>query len=127
MSVLIKDNSNFIGLLIKTTFIQAQALLDTVTKNQIQVIAEIAKNLLTIPLANEIKEEVESNNKLLRKIASKDIGINKKARIISLHRKKLIKVLRKATPILEALITGSSEDIIEEKVDKNNHMENNVS
>ena len=67
MSVLIQDNSNFIGLLIKTTFIQAQALLDTVTKNQIQVIAEIAKNLLTIPLANEIKEEVESNNKLLRK------------------------------------------------------------
>ena len=75
----------------------------------------------------KLKKKLKVITSYYEKIASKDIGINKKARIISLHRKKLIKVLRKATPILEALITGSSEDTLEEKVEKNNHMENNVS
>lgn len=109
MSVLLKENADFVALLLNTSFIQAQALLDTITTKQIKAISEILKNLLKIPVGDQIKTEIEKNEKLIRKIAHSKIGLTKKARIIGLHRKKIIHILRKAKSILEAAIGRYSD------------------
>lgn len=104
--MLVKENADFISLLINTTHIQAQALLDTVTVKQVHVISEIFRNLLKIPLGDEVKKELEKNEKIVRKIAdsTKRIGVTKKGRIIGIHRKKIINILKTAKSILEAAI-----------------------
>lgn len=123
MSVLVKDNANFVGLLLSTTAIQAQALLDTATRKQIRVLSQIAGNLLTIPLAGESKKIVELHQNLLRKISNSNLGQVKKGKIIGRHRKKIIQVLKAVTPILQALI----QNLNEKSEEKHEIIEKNVS
>ena len=105
MSPLVKENSDFIGLLLSTTSLQAQALLDTVTAKQVQVISQIARNLLETPLGDEAKKEVANNRKLIGKLGDVHIGVTKKARFIGIHRKRIIAVLRAAKTLLQAVIS----------------------
>lgn len=104
MSELVKDNADFINLLLNTTSIQAQALLDTITRQQVRVISQIARNLLVIPLGAEIKEVITENRKLIEKLANRECTIGKKCKIIGTHRKKIIHILRQCRTILQALI-----------------------
>lgn len=122
MSVTVKDNSNFIGLLLSTTFIQAQALLDTISGKQIRVLSLIAGNLLKIPLGGESKKEVTLHEKLLHKISNPKFSLAKKGKIISTHRKKIIRVLKAVSPILHALV----QNVEEKPENKQNDTEKNV-
>lgn len=110
MKLLVKDNADFISLLLNTTFIQAQALLDTATKEQVQVLTQIARNLLQIPLESEAKEVVEKNTKILKRLADTDKSLRKRAALIGTHRKKLITILKANKKILMALVDRFSKN-----------------
>lgn len=127
MSVLVKENADFINLLINTTSIQAQALLDTATVKQIYVISEIFRNLKKIPVGEDIKAELEKNDKLVDRIASdnKKIGVVKKGTIIGRHRKKIIRILKTAKPILQAAIGRYSEVEVEPENKEEEELQNN--
>lgn len=110
MSKLVKDNADFISLLVNTTLIQAQALLDTISGSQVRVISEIAKNLLKLPFEGRAKEELSKNRKLIERLGSSENTLSKKCKIISTHRKKIIHIMRLCRDILMALI-GQKVDL----------------
>lgn len=114
VSVLVNDNANFIALLINTTQLQAEALLDTASRKQVKVISLICKNLLKFPLEQDAKNEVEKHHKLLEKLGSSSIGLSKKGHLIGLHRKKIIRVFKSTSVYLSGLIGRIQEG---EKID----------
>ena len=83
MSENLIENKHFLALLLSTSREQAIALLQTVTKEQLLLISEIAQNILHLPLPKKAKYYVTKKKKLLERIASKQLSRSKKSSLIS--------------------------------------------
>ena len=104
MPVLVKKNCHFLHLILKTTRLQAEAILDTVTADQTRTVCQIADNLLAIPLEDGPADAVRKNNKLLTKLGVAKGSIQSKGILISKHRKKIISTFRECSQVLVDVI-----------------------
>ena len=105
MSELLKDNRHFIDLILYSTQVQAEALLDTASKSQIRVIAQLARNLLIMPLDEENTLDcVSTNNKFLAKLADEKNSIPAKGVLISKRRRKVIEIFRTCRVLVEEAV-----------------------
>lgn len=123
MSQILSKNKDYIQLLVTTpSRTQATALLDTCTNNQIDAIANIAKNLLRLPLTPAARIIVSKRKGLLHKLSpSSGLTYRTKARLIGKHYRLILEVLSFVKkPLLELinLVPDTSEDFnTEEKIE----------
>ena len=94
-SKLLSAEGDYLRLLLTTpNKTQAIALLDTATGSQLDLLAEIAHNLLTLPLPQAVAENVLENGKrgLLEKIADKSLSKRRRSVLVSRHCKRLLDI-----------------------------------
>lgn len=109
MSKLLESNKNFLNLILHpASKIQAEALLDTATRNQIKSLEEISRNLLSLPLNVETEKIINKRKSLLKKIAENKVSIREKGKIISRYRRSLLDVLFKVKDPLSAVVNSYS-------------------
>ena len=84
MVELIKQQRHFLNLLVDTTVTQRKALLRTVTKKQLKVLAQIAYNILrfTIKLTSTEKSLLKRHRRFIYLLGNKKIGFQKKKEAI---------------------------------------------
>lgn len=79
MSTQIQKHKEFLMLLLRTNNLQARALLDTSTNEQINVFSEIAFNLRLIKHSKKISQQLKNHNHLLRKLSDKKLSVSNKS------------------------------------------------
>lgn len=95
MSDLLNENRHFVRLLLDSTRIQCEALLDTVSLSQTRSVSQLCRNLVEMPIKGEkAVESVRKNEKLLRKLGNRTLSAKAKGHLISKHRKRIIEVFR---------------------------------
>ena len=104
MSKVLKQNKQFLSLLLTTSRDQAAALIDTVTPEQVSAIAEIIHNLLNLPLGKKPKYYINKWEKLFEKIAQKRLSKDAKARLIRKNYKIILPLLWSVKLQLEQLL-----------------------
>ena len=79
----------------KTSQCQITALLKTLNDSQITALSEIAHNLIegSLPLSPKAKKLISSHQKILTKLAAKDLSLDFKARFIQKHLKPIFNCL----------------------------------
>ena len=93
MSKKLIANRHFLELLLSTSREQALTLLTTVTKEQVLLIAEIAYNILQLPLPKKAKYYVNKKKKLIERLASKKLSLKKRTALITKNAKYLMLLL----------------------------------
>ena len=76
------DNTHFLNLLLSTSREQGVALLQTITKEQLLLVSEIAKNIQLLPLPKKAKYLVTKKKKLVTRIADRNLSRTKKLPLI---------------------------------------------
>ena len=103
-SKLLQKEKHFILLLLNTSKIQAQCLLDTSTTQQIKTVSEISRNLLKLPLSGEAEIQVKKKKFILNKLASYSISNRSKSLVISKYNNSILVLLRSVKqPLVELL------------------------
>lgn len=93
MSKNLKNNTQFLQLLLSTSKEQALALLYTATKEQILLLTEIALNILQLPLPNKAQHYVTKKKKLFQRLASAKVSKVSKQSIIDKNANYILQVL----------------------------------
>ena len=105
MSELLKQNGNFIDLVLSTPKrLQAVALLDTATPDQVRTLAEIARNVLHLPLSPEARLTINKRRHLLEKLSNQKLSTRRKADLISKHHRLILEVLHAIKVPLQELM-----------------------
>lgn len=104
MSGAILDNLDYIKLLLDTTRIQGECLLDTASPSQIRALSQICRNLKNLSLDPVIVDAITRKKKLFKILSSKKNGIRQKGRLISKNRRFLLSIILTIKPILVSLI-----------------------
>ena len=92
----LKSNLHFIKLLLKTSKLQAIALLETVSKSQIDCIGEI---ILNLSLGNIIKPNekeqkfLHKSRRIVNSIKNRNLSNNKRGSVIKTHPKIVLDLL----------------------------------
>ena len=89
----LRPAANYIKLILETTKEQAKLLLSHPTVKQIEALSEIAFNLITISIPNDIKALIQRNKSFLVKLAKKTSSIKSKLRLLKANTLKLIRIL----------------------------------
>ena len=91
-SKLLKEHPNYLRLLLTTpNKTQAVALLDTATEGQLDLLSEIAHNLLALTLPPSLAKRItEGKQMLLKKIADKSQSKRRRLATVSKHCKQLL-------------------------------------
>ena len=109
MSKLLREHGDYLRLLLRTpNRTQAQALLDTATSGQLDLLSEIAHILLSLPLPPSLaKKAVDGKRAFLKKIADKSLSVRRRSALVSKRCKQLLGVLHpvKADLLRAALTT----------------------
>lgn len=106
MSGPILENLDYLRLLLNTSKIQGEALLDTATPDQIRTISQIVRNLKVISVEPAISEILNKTNikKLLKKLKKKSSQVRVKGKLISKRRKLILSILMGVKPALIGVI-----------------------
>ena len=94
MSTQLQKHKEYLTLLLSTNNLQARAILDTSTNEQINILSEIALNLRLIKHSKKIIEKLKNHNHLLKKLSDKKLSISNKRIIVRKYRKQIIKLLQ---------------------------------
>ena len=97
------QNKEFLHLILHSTNDQAVALIDTVTPEQIQLLSEIAYNILQLPLPKKGKYLVNSKLMLFKRLADKKTSKDKKKRLLHKNAKHILLTLWAIRPQLQQL------------------------
>lgn len=93
MSRNVINNKHFLALILSTTKEQALALLNTITKDQILLLSEIAKNILELPLPTKARHYVSKKKRLIERIANKTLSHSKKVTLLKKNAKYILQLL----------------------------------
>ena len=93
MSNLLQKHKDFLTLLLTTDNLQARALLDTLTTNQVYVLSEIAYNILLMKHSKAILEKLKKHNHILKKLSNKKLTAYTKKKLLSKYRKQTLILL----------------------------------
>lgn len=93
MSKNVINNQNFLSLLLSTSKEQAIALLQTSTKDQLLLIAEIAHNILQLPLPKKAKHYVNKKKKIIERLADKKLSQTRKFSLVEKNAQFLLQLL----------------------------------
>lgn len=96
-------NKEFLHLILHTSNDQALALIDTITPEQIELLSEIAFNILKLPLPKKAKHLVNSKILLFRRLADKKTSKDKKKRLLHKNAKHILLTLWAIRPQLQQL------------------------
>lgn len=118
MSGVILNNLDYLKLLLNTSRLQGEALLDTATPPQIKTISQIVRNLKVISLDKSIVEVLEKRKKLFAALGKKKQEIRVKGKLISRHRKLLLGVLMTVRPVLMGIIGDFEDNSSTEKLEE---------
>ena len=116
MSGAILENLDFLKLLLDTSKIQGECLLDTATSSQIAALSQICRNLKNLSLDQSIVEAIKRKKTLFKALSAKKGGLRRKGELISQHRKFICSILMSIKPVLVGLINYSSIQTPENEV-----------
>lgn len=85
MSKTLKENKEFLFLLLTTEKRQANQLLKFITLSQLNVLSEISLNLLQLKLNSKIDKIIKKRKKLLKLLSSTKVKQNKKLKLVVKH------------------------------------------
>jgi hypothetical protein len=94
MSKRLEKHKSFIFLLLTTTKVQSRSLLDTITDEQINVLGEIFRNLLQLPLPTGAKTLVHRRKALFNKLANTSVKPGSKYKLIFKHKNQILHTLQ---------------------------------
>ena len=101
----LRDHSAFLTLLLQTpSRKQAFAIINTATPKQIQVLGEIALNLLTLPLTKNAAAEVKRKTRMLKRLSDSTLSIKRKHELLKRHQQDVLDVLYPVTTQLLELL-----------------------
>lgn len=103
MSKHLLDNKSFLDLLLSTSTEQALSLLQTVTKDQLLLLSEIAKNILVLPLPKRGQLYVNKKKKLFVRLADKKLSRTKKLSLVHKNARYLLNTLLSLKAQLQSL------------------------
>ena len=104
MSKHIAKNTHFLSLLLNTSNDQAIALLYTATPEQLQLLSEIAYNLLELPLNKKAVHLVKAKKQFFETFAHKKLAQAQKIRLLRKHSEHLLTTLLAVKGQLEQLV-----------------------
>lgn len=93
MSELLSDNSDFLGLLLKTSPKQQKALLDSITASQAQLIGEIFLNILDIEHDDADYKFLKNKVLVLEKLANNSLSARFRRGYIKKHKSIILKII----------------------------------
>ena len=85
MSQALQKHKNFMELLLTTHKNQARALIETITKEQLNLIIEIFFNLLKLNVPSETKILLKRRARLVSKLTNRRLSISTKQALVSRH------------------------------------------
>jgi hypothetical protein len=109
MSNLIKNQGLFLRLLLETkSKIQRKALLDTIDKQQLQALVEIAHNLLqgVIHVTAHNKKKLVAHKKFIRLLGDPKIGLTVKKEALCHKGPAVVLLLRSVWPTLKTFLSS---------------------
>lgn len=92
-SALLRASENYIKLILETDKNQAKILIANATPSQVEAIAEIASNLLSLSLPNNIAKVIKKYSRILTRLAKSALNIRAKLRILKRHALTILKIL----------------------------------
>ena len=104
MSQKLRQNKNFLNLLLLTSSAQAKSLLQTITPQQVLTVVEIVYNLMKIVTSAKDKAVIKKRSGFLRKLSNKRTTLAVKKKLIVKHRAKLLKTLLHFKKVLLNLV-----------------------
>lgn len=108
MTGAILESLEYIKLLLDTSKIQAECLLDTATPSQIGTISQISRNLKTLHLDQSVVDAIRRKKSLFKVLSQKKVAVRVKGKLISKHRKFLLSIFMAIKPVLIGLINHIS-------------------
>ena len=109
MSKIIKDNFSYLKLLVETkSRIQKEALINTITRDQIKCVIEITYNIvhLNIPLTVSDRRKLVRHVSVLKDIINRKKSFKKVGEIIRRHQSVVLLVTKTALPTLNKTISS---------------------
>ena len=108
MSKLVKKHTSYLRLFSDTTSkLQRQALLDTITDDQLRALSEVTINLLQgiLPITAAQKEKLGKYKKLLRLIGDPSVSLKKKKISLRRQAKAVALLLTSVEPALKTFLS----------------------
>lgn len=93
MSELIRDNSNFLSLILDTDPNQQKSLLDSITPSQSLLIAEIFLNLLNIEHSERDINFLKNKVRLLESLAKHNLSARYRRSLVKKHKVSILRIL----------------------------------
>ena len=109
MSKIIKDNFSYLKLLVETkSRIQKEALINTITRDQIKCVIEITYNIvhLNIPLTASDRRKLVRHVSVLKDIINRKKSFKKVGEIIRRHQSVVLLVTKTALPTLSKTVSS---------------------
>ena len=85
MSKRLIKHKSFLELLLTTNKVQAKALMDTLTQEQLEALVEIFLNLMKLKVPTKTESLLRKRRRVLAKLIQKRLSITTKLRIIKQH------------------------------------------
>lgn len=101
MSELVRNNLDFLRLLLATSSRQSKVLLETITPSQLNVIREIAQNFYRLPVS--VQEIPRRQQLLVRALGAKRISQKRLSQLLVKNRILFLNILRYIKDYLEQL------------------------
>lgn len=92
-SAVLRSSENYIKLILETDKKQARILIANATPAQVEAIAEIASNLLTLSLPNNVAKIIKKYSSILTRLAKTALNARAKLRILKRHAVTVLKIL----------------------------------
>ena len=93
----ISANIHFIKLLVKTSNIQAIALLETITDRQVDCVCELILNLTLgnlIKLDDSVKTNIHTKRRIINILKDREVSKRKRSNIIKSHPKIVLELIK---------------------------------
>lgn len=106
MSAIILEQRHFLHLVTRTTPLQRKVLFQTITKEQLKALCEIAHNIIkgTIPLSSSDQTQFKRERRFLHLLGSKTLGIKHKKTLIRSKQRILHRLVTVAVTYLKSVL-----------------------
>lgn len=88
----VRDNADFLRLLLSTHATQQLALLHSITPEQIDMISEVMHNIQLLPLSSKDSQFVKPRLHLIRKIGDSSKSNRHRKRLVAKHKRQVLKI-----------------------------------
>lgn len=106
MGDLIRQQRHFLQLFVQTTPAQRKALLQTITRDQVKSLSQIAHNIIvgTVPLTPSDKDQLKHNRRLVHLLGDKKLGYKHKQRLVRNKQGLVFVLVNRAVIYLETIL-----------------------